>query len=137
MKITLFSAQPYDRSFFDQVNAAQFAQETYLLDYQQATLTAESAVLAKGSDAVCVFVNDTLNAAVLQELANHGVKIVLLRCAGFNNVALAAAASLGIKVMRVPAYSPEAVAEHAIALIMTLNRHTIEPLIACVKGIFH
>jgi len=80
--------------------------------------------LAEGADAVCAFVNDSLDAQVLESLHKQGVKAVALRCAGFNNVNLDAAKRLGIEVARVPAYSPEAVAEHAIALMMTLNRKT-------------
>lgn len=122
MKVTFFSAQPYDRLFFDQVNSTVFSCDSYTLDYQQTSLTLESAALAKGSDAVCVFVNDQLHQGVLEILANFGIHLVLLRCAGFNNVDLAAAEALNIKIARVPSYSPEAVAEHTIALMMTLNR---------------
>ncbi len=124
MKITFFSAQPYDRKFFDRINAAQFSEHDFNFDYQQASLTTASAALAAGSDAICVFVNDQLDAGVLTKLSELGIKTVLLRCAGFNQVDLAAAREQGITVARVPAYSPEAVAEHTIALIMTLNRHT-------------
>lgn len=124
MKITFFSAQAYDRKFFDRINAEQFSAQGFVLDYQQASLTTASVALAAGSDAICVFVNDQLDSSVLEGLDVLGVKTVLLRCAGFNQVDLAAAMRLGMTVARVPAYSPEAVAEHTIALIMTLNRHT-------------
>lgn len=124
VKVMMFSAQRYDQQFFDDINARQFAAQQFHLNYQAASLTPDSAALAHGCDAVCVFVNDVVDAGVLQQLAGQGVKTVLLRCAGFNNVDLAAAQRLGMQVARVPAYSPEAVAEHAIALIMTLNRHT-------------
>ncbi|MES2830660.1 MAG: 2-hydroxyacid dehydrogenase [Pseudomonadota bacterium] len=124
MKITFFSAQAYDRKFFDRINAEQFAEQGFVFDYQQASLTSSSVALAAGSEAVCVFVNDQLDADVLEGLSGQGVKIVLLRCAGFNQVDLAAAQRFGVTIARVPAYSPEAVAEHTIALIMTLNRHT-------------
>ncbi|WP_050478712.1 2-hydroxyacid dehydrogenase [Herbaspirillum rhizosphaerae] len=124
VKVVMFSAQRYDQQFFDDINARQFAGQQFHLAYQAVALTAESAILAHGCAAVCVFVNDVVDAEVLAQLAGLGVKTVLLRCAGFNNVDLAAARRLGVQVARVPAYSPEAVAEHAIALIMTLNRHT-------------
>jgi D-lactate dehydrogenase len=80
--------------------------------------------LAKGHEAVCIFVNDEANAEVLQELAAQGIRLIALRCAGFNNVDLEAAQKLGMKVVRVPAYSPHSVAEHTLALILTLNRKT-------------
>ncbi|GAA4341198.1 2-hydroxyacid dehydrogenase [Pigmentiphaga soli] len=123
MKVAVFSAQRYDRFFLDEANRLRAAQG-FELDYQEAALSAQTVALARGCDAVCVFVNDRLDAPVLEALAGAGVRAVLLRCAGFNNVDVAAAARLGLFVARVPAYSPEAVAEHAIALIMTLNRHT-------------
>ena len=92
--------------------------------YYTDRLTQDTVALAHGCGAVCVFVNDVLDAPVLQALHALGVRAVLLRCAGFNNVDLAAAARLGLFVARVPGYAPEAVAEHALALVMTLNRHT-------------
>ena len=82
--------------------------------------------LARGYDGVCVFVNDHLDAATLEQLAEIGVKLVVLRCAGFNNVNLDAAEKFNINIYRVPAYSPQAVAEHALALILTLNRKTLD-----------
>ncbi len=82
-----------------------------------------TAKLAAGSEAVCVFVNDVLDRATLTTLAGEGVRLILLRCAGFNNVDLVAAKELGLTVTRVPAYSPYAVAEHAVALLLALNRH--------------
>ncbi|MGH8423432.1 MAG: 2-hydroxyacid dehydrogenase, partial [Pseudomonas fluorescens] len=94
------------------------------LDYFDVALDASTAGLAQGFDAVCVFVNDRLDAPVLRALHALGVRAILLRCAGFNNVNIAVAKQLGLFVARVPAYSPEAVAEHALALIMTLNRQT-------------
>lgn len=124
MKIALFSAQGYDRRFFDEALATDSSNDRFTLVYHEAALSLQSAVLAKDCDAVCVFVNDLLDAAVLAALKDLGVRAVLLRSAGFNNVDLKAAAALGFFVARVPAYSPEAVAEHAIAMIMTLNRNT-------------
>ena len=124
MKIAVFSTQPYDRRFLDEALAADGLDARFTLVYLDATLSQQTALLAQDCDAVCVFVNDVLDAAVLGSLKDLGVRGVLLRCAGFNNVDLKAAASLGFFVARVPAYSPEAVAEHAIAMIMTLNRNT-------------
>jgi len=118
MKISFFSAKRYDREHFD----AQNTSSAFTIEYFDTTLSAKTARLAHGADAVCAFVNDDLSASTLQQLHNHGIKLVLLRCAGFNNLDLACAEQLGITVSRVPAYSPEAVAEHAIALMMTLNR---------------
>ncbi|MEZ9232191.1 2-hydroxyacid dehydrogenase [Vibrio amylolyticus] len=124
MKISLFSAKRYDQESFDHQRSTLSIQdqETLSLDYFDTTLDAKTARLAKGSDAVCAFVNDDLGKETLEVLSKKGIKLVLMRCAGFNNVDLDTAARLGITVSRVPAYSPEAVAEHAIALMMTLNR---------------
>ncbi|MEE1672691.1 2-hydroxyacid dehydrogenase [Agarivorans aestuarii] len=118
MKISFFSAKRYDRDHFD----AQNTSSAFSIEYFDTALSAKTARLAHGADAVCAFVNDDLSAATLEALAEHGIKLILLRCAGFNNVDLSKAEQLGITVSRVPAYSPEAVAEHAIALMMTLNR---------------
>ncbi len=120
MKITFFSTQPYDKIFFNSCNES-FG---YELEYHKSGLELSNAMAVKDSEAVCIFVNDNCNAAVIEKLAANGVKLIVLRCAGFNNVDLAAAAKAGIRVVRVPAYSPEAVAEHAVALILTLNRKT-------------
>jgi D-lactate dehydrogenase len=120
MKIAFFSSQPYDEQFFILHNAS----EGHELTFFTAQLTNLTAGLAKGYDAVCVFVNDVLNEEVIKILTENGVKIIALRCAGFNNVDLKAASVAGIKVVRVPAYSPHAVAEHAVALLLTLNRKT-------------
>jgi len=120
MKIIFFSAKPYDQQFFTEVNQ----QYNFELNFLEAHLNSKTAVLAQGYDVVCVFVNDAITAEVLQALADQGIKLLALRCAGFNNVDLKAAHALGIKVVRVPAYSPYAVAEHTLALILTLNRKT-------------
>ncbi|MDV3469226.1 2-hydroxyacid dehydrogenase [Stenotrophomonas sp. C3(2023)] len=122
MQMAVFSARPYDRQFLDQAN--QQAGLPARLLYYDAALDVHTAALAEGCQLVCVFVNDRLDAPSLRALHGHGVRAVLLRCAGYNNVDLAEAARLGLFVARVPAYSPEAVAEHTLALIMTLNRHT-------------
>ena len=120
MKITFFSTQQYDRDFFHRFNDSY----GFELVFQDTALSLQTVNLASGSDAVCVFVNDLVTEAVMEQLAQAGVKIVALRCAGFNNVDLNAAAAKGIRVCRVPAYSPEAVAEHAVAMLLTLNRKT-------------
>ncbi len=117
MKIAVFSAKRYDREFLEAANAGK-----HTLRFLDLHLDEETCSLAAGFDAVCVFVNDSLNDAVLTTLAAFGVKLVALRCAGFNNVDLAAATRLGIGVVRVPAYSPHAVAEHAAGLVLMLNR---------------
>ncbi|WP_431285089.1 2-hydroxyacid dehydrogenase [Humitalea sp. 24SJ18S-53] len=118
MRIAMFSTKPYDRRSFDAVNEGT-RHEILYLEPRLAPLTAP---LAAGAEAVCVFVNDDLGAAVLERLAADGTRVVLLRCAGFNNVDLAAAERLGMKVARVPAYSPHAVAEFTVGLILSLVR---------------
>lgn len=120
MKVAVFSTKSYDKEYLDKANASG----SHELFYFEASLKERTVRLTEGFDAVCVFVNDTLNVAVIDGLAANGVKIIVLRCAGFNNVDVAQAYHWGIKVLRVPAYSPHAVAEHAVALIMTLNRKT-------------
>ncbi|MES2741789.1 MAG: 2-hydroxyacid dehydrogenase [Pseudomonadota bacterium] len=124
MKIATFSAQPYDRRFLDEACQARPGAHGVTFVYHTESLSLASVPLAQGCAAICVFVNDVLDAPVLEALAARGVRAVLMRCAGFNNLDLAAAARLGLFVARVPAYSPEAVAEHALALVLTLNRHT-------------
>lgn len=120
MKITFFSIQPYDKEFFIKHNSV-FG---YTLEFLEVGLDEKTLDLVKKSEAVCVFVNDKVNRQVIEGLASKGVKIIALRCAGFNNVDLDAAKENNIRVCRVPAYSPEAVAEHAVAMILTLNRKT-------------
>src|SRR5277367_2218880 len=124
MKIPVFSAQPYDKRFLEETNARLFANQSFELTYHDFHLNQETVPLAQGCVAVCVFVNDLLDAPVLEALQKDGTRAVLLRCAGFNNVDLKTADKLGLLVARVAAYSPEAVAEFTIALILTLNRHT-------------
>ncbi len=118
MKIAVFSAERYDREFLNAANAA----EGHELKYFEAPLNLETASLAAGREAVCIFVNDTADAAVLDALQRGGTRVVALRCTGFNNVDLAAAERLGIKVVRVVNYSPYSVAEHAVALLLAVNR---------------
>lgn len=118
MKVAVFSTNQYDQDFLTQYNTG------HELKFLKVSLSEETAAVAFGYEAVCVFVNDKLNKAVLDLLAAAGLKLIVLRCAGFNNVDLPYAEELNIPVLRVPAYSPEAVAEHAMALILTLNRKT-------------
>jgi len=118
MKIAVFSAQPYDRQFLEAANAA----EGHELHYFEMALGLESVALAAGFQAVCIFVNDVADANVLEALRGGGTGLVALRCTGFNNVDLAAAKRLGVKVVRVVDYSPYSVAEHAVALLLALNR---------------
>ena len=120
MQIAVFSTKPYDRHFLDAANAGS----GHRLIYFEARLSVETCDLAAGADAVCALVNDDGNADVLASLSAKGIRLIVLRSAGFNNVDLAAARRLGITVARVPAYSPHAVAEHALALILALNRKT-------------
>lgn len=118
VKTTLFSAREYDISSF----SAQI-KPGLEFSFVPEPLSPSSAGKAAGSTAVCAFVNDDLSKDTLVKLAAEGVRIIALRCAGFNNVDLKAASELGLKVVRVPAYSPAAVAEHAVALMMALNRN--------------
>jgi D-lactate dehydrogenase len=120
MRIAVFSTKPYDRTFLDQANQAH----QHHLVYLDARLTAETAPLAAGFAGICAFVNDKLDREVLQRLHSSGTELIALRSAGFNNVDLAEAERLGMTVVRVPAYSPHAVAEHAVALVLGLNRMT-------------
>jgi D-lactate dehydrogenase len=119
-KVSFFSTQVYDKVFFDKYNA-DFG---YEFDFFDSQLNEQTVKLIVNAVVVCVFVNDIVNEPVIQQLAEKKVKIIALRCAGFNNVDLEAAKKYNIKVCRVPAYSPEAVAEHAMAMILTLNRKT-------------
>lgn len=125
MKVAVFSAKRYEREFLDEANRTG-ARAPHDLVYVEARLTRETAGLASGSQAVCMFVTDEAPADVLETLARLGVKGLALRSAGFNTVDIAAAQRLGLMVARVPAYSPHAVAEHAVALILALNRHIVK-----------
>ncbi|MBP5401747.1 MAG: 2-hydroxyacid dehydrogenase [Treponema sp.] len=119
MKIAFFDTHSYDKKSFAQANE----NFNYEIDFRDYKLNENTALTAKGYDAVCVFVNDIVNEAVIKTLRECGIKLIALRCAGFNNVDLKAADEAGIKVVRVPAYSPYAVAEHGAALLMSLTRH--------------
>ncbi|MCC6286493.1 MAG: 2-hydroxyacid dehydrogenase [Chitinophagaceae bacterium] len=120
MKIIFFSTQPYDKIFFNKYNTGY----GFELEYFETHLGPHIVNAIDKADAVCVFVNDRVIAEVIKVLAESGVKIIALRCAGFNNVDLETAKQYGLRVCRVPAYSPQAVAEHALAMILTLNRKT-------------
>jgi D-lactate dehydrogenase len=121
MKIAFFSAKPYDKIFFEEHNQ-DFG---FQLEFWETHLGPHIVnAVDQGTEVVCVFVNDKLTREVIETLADKGVKVIALRCAGFNNVDLKAAKELRIRVCRVPAYSPEAVAEHAVAMLLTLNRKT-------------
>lgn len=120
MQIALFGTKPYDRRFFDAANADY----GFSIQYLEPRLTPQTLPLAQGMPVVCVFVNDNLSAEVIAGLAAGGTRMIALRCAGFNNVDLEAAQAHGFTVSRVPAYSPYAVAEHTLALALTLNRKT-------------
>ncbi|MDL5053528.1 2-hydroxyacid dehydrogenase, partial [Oscillatoria laete-virens NRMC-F 0139] len=117
MKTAVFSSKPYDREFLTAANAGK-----HDLHFLEPRLTDETAAMVAGFSAVCVFVHDRVTQGVLEEMKKSGGRLLALRCAGFNNVDLKAAAALGISIARVPAYSPYAVAEHAVGLLMTLNR---------------
>ena len=118
MRIILFSSKAYDRDSF----LAASLPADWQLQFQEARLCLQTATLAAGCPVVCAFINDDLSAPVLQRLAEGGTRLIALRSAGYNHVDLAAAEQLGLCVVRVPAYSPFAVAEHAVALILALNR---------------
>lgn len=118
MKTAVFSTKPYDTKFLIAANA----NGAHAFDFYEEKLSPHTAKLAEGNEAICAFVNDVLNARVLDILKSQNIRMVALRCAGFNQVDLRHAASLGIKVAHVPAYSPYAVAEFALSLVMSLNR---------------
>lgn len=120
MKVAVFSTKNYDRKFLGKFNENYHHDITFF----EAPLNEDTANLTQGFEAACIFVNDKLDAGTIGKIHDNGIKLLALRCAGFNNVDLEAASQNGIEVRRVPAYSPQAVAEHAVALIMTLNRKT-------------
>ncbi len=118
MKITMFDTKPYDKKYFEEIN------QNYGFDikYLESTLGENSAIMAKGSDVVCPFVNCNVDKKVIDILADEGIRLIAMRSAGFNNVDLKRATERGLKVVRVPAYSPHAVAEHSFAMLLTLVR---------------
>jgi D-lactate dehydrogenase len=121
--IAFYSAKPYDKTYYC-AHLADYATAISDITFIEAPLNADTALLANGHQTVCAFVNDELSEATLTQLAQQGSRLIALRCAGYNQVNLPAAKALGLTVARVPAYSPYAVAEHALALMMTLNRRT-------------
>lgn len=118
MKLAVYSTKQYDKKYLAQVNK----EYDFDIEFFDFLLSVKTARTAHECEAVCLFVNDDGSRPVLEELKRIGVKYIALRCAGFNNVDLDAAKALGLRVVRVPAYSPEAVAEHAIGMMMCLNR---------------
>ena len=116
--IAFFGTKPYDEVSFDKVNK-KFGFE---IKYFKGHLNKNNVMLTQGADAVCIFVNDIADAEVLKVMADNGVRLLALRCAGYNNVDLSAAQANRITVVRVPAYSPYAVAEYTVALMLSLNR---------------
>ncbi len=120
MKIAFFDTKPYDKKWFSPL----LQKSDYKAKFFDYKLNEDTAVLTKGYDAVCVFVNDTLNDGVINTLKDNGVGLIALRCAGYNNVDIKSAKKAGIKVARVPSYSPSAVAEFSMALLLTANRKT-------------
>jgi len=132
MRIAFFGAHKYERDHFDQANHKYH----YSITYFEEMLSIKTANLAKNHEVVCVFVNDSLDQPTLAALKSVGVKLIALRAAGFNNVDLAAAKKLDLPVVRVPKYSPNAVAEHAVALILALNRKISQADARVRKGNF-
>jgi D-lactate dehydrogenase len=118
MKLAFYSTQRYDKEYFTRLNPG------HEINFIETTLKEKTVTLITEETVVCAFVNDDLSAPVINALADKGVKLIAMRCAGYNNVDLSAAKQAGIAVVRVPSYSPYAVAEHAVAMIMTLNRKT-------------
>ncbi|OTA97863.1 hypothetical protein M434DRAFT_391482 [Hypoxylon sp. CO27-5] len=125
MQLAVFSAKPYDKKYLTSARATELDNNPDIeIVYHEFALSLETVPLTQGASAICVFVNDDLSADVLEALHKGGVRAILLRCAGYNNVDLQAAQRLGLFVANVPSYSPEAVAEFAVAQIQTLNRNT-------------
>ena len=133
MKILFYGTKNYDEQFFEKL-LPEFPD--IKIKFIEANIHEETASLANGYEAICAFVNADLGAPVIEELHQQGVKLILMRCAGYNNVDLKTAQKYDIKVLRVPGYSPEAVAEHAMALALTANRHTHKAYIKCRENNF-
>ena len=134
MDVAVFSTRSYDREFLDLANAA--AGNSHTLRYFDASLSEQTVALTAGSGAICAFVNDRLDQNILAALHSQGTRLVALRCAGFNHVDLEAAEALEIAVARVPAYSPEAIADHTVALILSLNRKLHRAYVRVREGNF-
>ena len=133
MNILFYGTKNYDQQFFDKLLPDYPGIE---IKFIEANIDVETASLAKGYEAICAFVNADLGTRVIEELNRQGVKLILMRCAGYNNVDLETVHKYGIKILRVPGYSPEAVAEHAMALVLTANRHTHKAYIKCRENNF-
>lgn len=133
MNILFYGTKKYDEEFFDAI-LPEYPELS--IHYLEANLSPETAALAAGYEAICAFVNANIGAETVEQLHRQGVKLILMRCAGYNNVDLKKTAEYGIKVARVPGYSPEAVAEHAMALALTANRHTHKAYIKCRENDF-
>ena len=133
MKILFYGAKDYDQHFFDRLHPDYPEIE---ITFIEANIYQETASLSAGYDGICAFVNGDLSAPVIRKLFHQGVRLILMRCAGYNNVDLKAARECDMKVLRVPGYSPEAVAEHAMALVLTANRHTHKAYIKCRENNF-
>lgn len=133
MKILFYGTKNYDEQFFQKLLPQYPGIE---IKFIEANIHADTASLSKGYEAICAFVNADLGTEVIEEAHRQGVKLILMRCAGYNNVDLKTAHKYGIKVLRVPGYSPEAVAEHAMALVLTANRHTHKAYIKCRENNF-
>lgn len=120
MKVAIYGTHKFEKNILEKANAGR-----HTLVFIETRLTPETAILSEGCDAVCLFVSDQASAPVLSELHALGVRHIAMRCAGYNNVDIPHAAALGIRIARVPAYSPYAVAEHAVALMLGLNRKLV------------
>lgn len=131
-KIAFFDSKSYDKDTFEKVNK-NFG---FDIHYYKERLSMNTVSLSQGVDAVCIFVNAECDARVIERMAQNGVKLIALRCAGFNNVDIKAARQYGIKVVRVPAYSPHAVAEYAVTLMMALNRKVYRSVYRTREGNF-
>lgn len=133
MKILFYGTKNYDEEFFEKLLPSYPGIE---IKFTEANIHEDTASLAHGYEAICAFVNADLGTQIIHLLHEQGVKLILMRCAGYNNVDLETAHKLGMKVLRVPGYSPEAVAEHAMALALTANRHTHKAYIKCRENNF-
>lgn len=136
MNILFFGTKSYDKEFFQKLVEGGTYQNISVT-FVEANLSTETARLAEGFEAVCAFVNMDISARTIEILKKCGVKLILMRCAGYNNVDLEAAKAAGITVMHVPSYSPEAVAEHAMALVLTADRHMHKAYIKCRENNFN
>ena len=133
MNILFYGTRDYDQRFFENMKKDY---PDINITFIESNLYRETASLASGYDGICAFVNADLGADVIDELRHQGIRLILMRCAGYNNVDLEKAKECDIKVLRVPGYSPEAVAEHAMALVLTANRHIHKAYIKCRENNF-